>query len=289
MFSKADNAKPVPILAPIPNKSRKKLYALCGAIAIIIITSALLVPQALGSSIELSLNYTVGEKMTYLTTNTVTNQMSNTSINIATNPTSQSTNSTQTYEVLAFDGENYTIKITLTTELNGKSISIPITTNTTTKTKYYDNLLPSGSPDLFLNASTNPTLQAYLSKSNVKMGETWQLPVNTGNASLGLTGDITLKFSDIQEITVIAGTYKVFIVEISSNNLRVHSGSNNGVIGSGALDNLVLQLNGKTYLEVGTCHLIKSELTQQTTMQQPGINGTSTIHTEKTLTNYIRP
>jgi hypothetical protein len=290
MLSKAGNSQTgLSNPTPIKSKSRKILYALCGTIAIIAIVSTLLVPQVLGSAIALGLNYTVGEKMTYLTTNVVTNQMSNMSINVETSPQSQTYNSTGTYEVLASDGGNYRIKLTITAELNGKSISIPVTTNITAKTQYYDNLLPAGSPAFFFNVSGNPTLEACLSKSEVKAGETWQLPVSTGNASLGLTGEITLKFSDIQEITVPAGTYNVFMVELSSSNLKMHISPDNGLISASKLDNSILQLNGRTYLEAGTCRLIKSELTQQTTIQQPGINGTSTIYTEKTLTEHIKP
>ena len=294
MFSKADNSQPNLSHSPnqsalSPSKHRKRLYALGGVIAIIVIASAIFVPQALGASLELGLNYSVGEKMTYLSTNTVTNKMSNTSINVETNPLTQTYNSTGTYEILSFDGENYRIKLTVTAELNGKALSIPITTNTTTKAQYYNNLLPAGSPAFFLNNSSNPTLEAYLSKSQIKIGETWQFPVSTGNASLGLTGEITLKFSGIQEITVPAGTYKVFVVELSSSNLIMHISPDNGIISASTLDNAILQLNGTSYLEVGTCRLIKSELTQQTTTQQPGISGTSTIYTEKTLTEHLKP
>lgn len=292
MFSRADSPPPEftdkPNQPPlsIPSKSRKRLYALGGIIAIIVIASVLFIPQILGSPIDLGLNYTVGEKMTYLTTNMVTNQMSNTSINAETNPLSQTYNSTGTYEILSFDSEAYTIKLTITSKLNGKPFSIPITTNTTTKTQYYNNLLPAGSPAFFLNASSNPAIEAYLTKSQVKLGESWQIPVSTGNASLGLTGEITLKFSSIQEITVPAGTYKVFVVELSTNGLTMHISSDNGIINANSLDNSILELNGKSYLELGTCRLIKSELTQQTTIQQPGISGTTTIYTEKTLTEH---
>ncbi|MBE3116547.1 hypothetical protein IMZ68_05015 [Candidatus Bathyarchaeota archaeon] len=286
MFSKADNSQPE-LSIPSP-RHRKRLYAFGGIVAVIVIASALFAPQAIGVSLELGLNYTVGEKMTYLSTNTVTNQMSNTSINVETNPLTQTYNSTGVYEILGFDGETYTIKLTITSELNGQALSIPITTNTS-KAQYYNNLLPAGSPAFFLNASGNPTLQAYLSKSQVKVGGTWQFPVSTGNASLGLTGEITLKFSGIQETTVPAGTYKVFVVDLSSSNLIMHISPDNGVISASTLDNSILQLNGRTYLEVGTCRLIKSELTQETTVQQPGISGTSTIYSEKTLTEHTKP
>ena len=226
--------------------------------------------------------------MVYTTTNTVTNQMSNTSINMETNPISETYNSTGSYEILSFDGETYAIKLTVTSEIYGKTLSIPLTANTS-KAKYYNNLLPTGSPAFFYNITDNPTLEAYLAKSQVKVGDTWQFPVSTGNSSLGLTGELTLKFLDIQEITVPAGTYKVFVVEVSSSNLIMHVSSDNGIISGSMLDNTNLQLSGKTYLEYGTCRLIKSELTQETTLQATGISGTSIIYSEKILVEHTKP
>lgn len=272
-----------------PSKNHKKLYAFSGFMIVIVVASAFFVPQTFGSTIELGLNYKAGEKMMYQTTSTVTNQMTNTSINVQTNPQTQTYNSTVTHEILGFDGETYTIKLTLNSELNGKSVSIPMTANTTTKAHYYTNLLPAGAPAFFQNVSSNPALQAYLSKTQVKVGEVWQFPVSTGNASLGLTGELSLSFIDVQQITVPGGTYKVFVVEFTSNDLIMHISSDNGVISSSALDNSMLELNGKTYLEVETCRLIKSELTQKTTTQQAGISHTSTIYSEKTLIEHITP
>ena len=77
MFSQEDNTK----------STHKKSYALLAGLAIIvIIVAVLLVPQSSAppsssstSSIQLSLNYAVGQHMVYTTTtNVVTNQMGNT-------------------------------------------------------------------------------------------------------------------------------------------------------------------------------------------------------------------
>ena len=111
MFSKAESSQPElsnnPSQSTTPSpRHRKRLYAFGGIIAILVIASALFVTQVFGSSIELGLNYTVGEKMVYTTTNTVTNQMSNTSINMQTNPTSASYNSTSSIEILSFNDKH---------------------------------------------------------------------------------------------------------------------------------------------------------------------------------------
>jgi hypothetical protein len=293
MFSKVDTSQPE--LSNTQSQStlsvprhRRRLYAFAAIIAIIVIAVALFVPPAFSAAIELSLNYTVGEKMTYTTTNTVTNQRSNTSTNIKTNSTSETYNSTGSYEILSFNGANYTIKLTITAEISGKNFSLPLTINIS-KTKYYDNLLAAGAPPFFNNITGNPTLEAYLAKSQVKVGDIWQFPVSTGNSSLGVTGNLTLKFLNIQEITVPAGTYKTFKVEVSSSNMIMHISPDNGIISGSMLDNANLQLSGKTYLEYGTCRLIKSEFTQETTWQETGINGTSIIYSEKTLVEHTKP
>ena len=75
MFSKADASQPEFSNAQNQSTSsaprnKRKLYAFAVIIAIIIIIAALFVPPAFSASIELNLNYTVGEKMTYTTTNT---------------------------------------------------------------------------------------------------------------------------------------------------------------------------------------------------------------------------
>jgi hypothetical protein len=100
MFSKSGFAQPEgtttsnqhTLPASGNKKPTKKLYALvAGIITIAIIAVALFIPQGVGNSIQLSLNYTIGEKMVYNTTNTITNQMNSTSIDMATNPTSANT------------------------------------------------------------------------------------------------------------------------------------------------------------------------------------------------------
>jgi hypothetical protein len=285
MFSKADTSQPElsntqsqPASSAL--RHRRRLYAFAAIIAIIVIVMAIFVPPAFSATIELSLNYTVGEKMTYTTTNTVTNQQSNIS-----NPTTATYNSTGTYEILSFDGANYTIKLTITSQIYGKTLSIPVTINKS-KTEYYDNFLTTGA--YFNNITSNPTLEAYLTKTQTKVGDIWQLLVNTGNSSLGITGQLTLKFSSIQEITVPAGTYKTFTVEVSSSNLTAHVNIDNPIISPTMLGDTNLQLNGKTYLEYGTCRLIKSELTEEA-WQTTGTNSTAIIYTEKILTEHTKP
>ena len=143
-----------------------------------------------------------------------------------------------------------------------------------------------GGPLIFYNTSSNPTISAYLAQPTVKVGEVWKIPVNTGNASLGLTGEVTLTFADLQDLTVPAGTFKTMRIEVTSNTLSLHSD------GSSIIkipDGMTLQLNGTSYIEQGTCRLIKADLTQLTTTNSPGIGRTSILYTEKTLVEFTHP
>ena len=231
---------------------------------------------------ELNLNYAVGEHMVYDTTNIVTNQIANTSLALADATNSQSYNSTGTIDVIGSNSENYTINETITSSLLSH---LPVLTLNISKASYYDNFMATGGPLIFYNASSNPTISAYLAQPTVKVGDVWKIPVNTGNASLGLTGEVTLTFAGLQDVTVPAGTYKTMRVEVTSNTLSLYSDDSIIVTPEG----MTLQLNGTSYIEQGTCRLIKADLTQITTTNSPGIGSTSTLYTEKTLVEHTKP
>jgi len=101
-----------------------------------------------------------------------------------------------------------------------------------------------------------------------------------------MTGEITLKFADIENITVPAGTYKTMKIEITSNTLNVHSDGTSGII---FLNEKTLELNGTTYLEQGTCRLIKADLTQVMTTNSPTSGITTTEYSETILAKHTRP
>jgi hypothetical protein len=180
--------------------------------------------------------------------------------------------------------------VTLNSKIQGNDFSLPAIMTKVKKADYYRDLLPSGAPQFFSNVSGNPTLSACFAKSQVNLGESWSIPVSTGNSSLGLTGTLTLKFAEIQEITVPAGTYQVFRIELSSSKLDLHADADYlSSIHLTLLANMSLQISGKTYLEQDTCRLIKSELTQETTSLQSGISSTSVMYSEKILVEHVKP
>jgi hypothetical protein len=275
--------------APVKGKkARRKLYVLLAALAVIvvIIGGVLLVPPISGSPMQLTLNYTVGEHMVYNTTNIITNQMVNTSLSLSGITNSQSYNSTLTIDVANSNSENYTLKenIVILPDLLGQPL--PMLTLNISKASYYDNFIAPGGPLIFSKTNSNPAIEAYLAQSSVNVGEVWKIPVNTGNASLGLTGEVTLTFAGLQDVTVPAGTFKTMRIEVTSSVISVHSDGSSIIT---IPDGMTLQLNGTSYIEQGTCRLIKADLTQLTTTNSPGMGSTSTMYTEKTLVEYSKP
>jgi hypothetical protein len=268
-------------------KHDRKLYAsIIGFVVILVILAALFIPQSSGSPMDLSLNYAVGEHMVYDSTNIVTNQMVNASLSLPGITNTQSYNSTLTLDIIGSSTDNYKVNETIATSPDLFSHPLPPLTLNVSKASYFNNFMAPGGPLIFYNSSSNPTISAYLAQPTVKVGDVWKIPVNTGNASLGLTGEVTLTFAGLQDVTVPAGTYKTMRIEVTSNTLSLHSdGSSIIKIPNG----MTLQLNGTSYIEQGTCRLIKADLTQLTTTNSPGIGSTSTLYTEKTLVEYTHP
>jgi hypothetical protein len=281
-----DSTVSLPVNQPPAGKKRRNVYVTVAALAVIVvIAGALLIPQGAGEAMQLTLGYGVGECMVYQNTNLVTNQMANTTLDLPGTTTSQSYNSTLRLDILEDKGEYYVVDEKISTEADFfRNIELPPITLNISKTAYYNNFMAPGGPLIFYNA-TNPTILAYLAQPSVKEGEVWTIPVNTGNASLGLTGEITLKFVEIEEITVPAGTYTVMRIEVTSSTLTVHA--DNSIFAS--MQGMTLQLNGTTYIEQGTCRLIKADMTQASNLNSAGAERTSTMYTERTLIEHIQP
>jgi hypothetical protein len=161
-------------------KHDRKLYAsIVGLAAVLIILAALFIPQSAGSPLELSLNYKVGEHMVYDTTNTVTNQVVNTSLSLPGITNNQSFNSTLTLDVIGSNADNYVVNETIVAVPNLFSHPLPPLTLNVSKSSYYNNFIAPGGPLIFYNTSSNPTISAYLTQPTVKVGDVWKIPDDT--------------------------------------------------------------------------------------------------------------
>jgi hypothetical protein len=252
---------------------------------------ALLIPQG-AAIIPLNVEYTVGERMVYDVTETMSMQMSNSTIGSTlgfggTNNTLTMSMKT-TVDVVDFDGEVYTLNHTLTTELLGKPLSISYLEKVN-KTGYSTMLFPGAVEALPANLSSeNPILTGILGKSEVKVGDTWEIPLNANNASIGLTGSLTLTFKGIQDITVPAGTYKVFKVDMTSNNLGMHT-SAASPYGGTTIVSITMSVSGEYYIQYDTGRQIEYTTQMTTQSQAMGINSITTISAQTTLSQYSEP
>jgi len=100
------------------------------------------------------------------------------------------------------------------------------------------------------------------------VNDTWQVPVNSNNSLIGYNGVFTYKFGSVKKITVPAGTYKVFKIDVSSSNLT-----------SSVTENLVFTFDVQAYLEYGTCCMIDANI-----QSSLGIAGGQTVENSTTTT-----
>jgi hypothetical protein len=269
----------------------KKLYAAVAIAAVAVIVIALLIPQG-AAIIPLNVEYTVGERMVYDTTETVAMQIYNstvgTSLGIGGINNTVTMNSTTTVDVVDFDGETYTLNHTVSMELLGHPLSISFIEKVN-KTGYSTLLFPGATQALATNVSSdNPILSGLLGKSEVKVGDTWEIPLNTNNASIGMTGSITLTFKGIQDITVPAGTYKVFRVDMSSNNLGMNTVTASPYGGTTTVST-TMNISGEYYIEYDTGRQIEYNTQMAIQSQVMGVNTTTSLSANTTLVQHIKP
>jgi hypothetical protein len=252
-------------------RSVRKRYAFVIAIAItVMVAAALLVPQG-AARIPLDVSYTVGERMVYYTTEAITVQNVNATTGqvesngyLNANP---SLNYTDTIEVVDFNGETYTLNHTQAIKTAGPLTSISFVEKMN-KTGYSTWIFPQAPNVLASNRSgaSNPALTGLLARSEVTVGDTWVIPVTSNSSYANTTGNMTLRFVGIQDITVPAGTYKVFRVDTESDDtvitLRL-SRSNATTITS----TFNMTISGQTFIEYDTGRQIEQNMHIKGTVQ----------------------
>ena len=263
----------------------KKIYAVIAVIIVLVIAVALLVPQGV-AVILLSADFTVGEKMVYETTSTIAFQTYNTSLAsspIEQQPNSGSINATQSIEVIDFDGEYYTLNHTMTMMLNDEPFSYSMTEkmNKTGYSTYIFNLGNTTQEVPNTGITSSSYLAQLISKPEVKVGDAINIPYPSISPSVGITGDLTITFKGIEDLTTPAGTYKVFRIDITSNNVSMHLPSSN--ISSN------IDINYKTYLEYGTLRQIKSTTQLSVSYQSTIMNYTAQFTMEMMLNQHSKP
>jgi hypothetical protein len=289
MFNKANSVPSAPEQPALQASSKKrfgrKLYVTAAALVVLaVVAAALLIPQG-AATIPLNVNFTVGEKMVYNTTEQITVLEYNTTVGQP--PEDTIINMTSIVEVVDFDGDYYTLNHTYTIVSGAfyppsNSFSHLEKIN---KTGYSTYIFPGGTQTV-TNASGNLYLTELLNRSEVKVGDKWTVPLDTGNANFGMTGELTMTFGGFQDITVPAGTYRVFRVDMTSSNLTLRTSA------SGYGNNLhfaILTQSGTMYMEYGTLRPIKNTMQETVSIQSASVNYTYSLTSQTELVQHIIP
>lgn len=215
--------------------------------------------------IPLTYNYVSGEQMTY--------NMSLYETDTAAAWAGLNLNETgnMTIDVVSFDGENYTIK-----ETEALTSNPPLTITKTTSDTFQVNTtgylmgINGGSAFLQKLSSWLGNFIFAFEKNETEAGGTWQIPLSdfyrTSNSTFVFGGDLTETFSDIQNLTVPAGSYRVFSVDVSGNNLTMVA--NNPSLNTSTSENITT--SGREYLEYGTNRIIELNMQMNISILQNG-------------------
>ncbi len=148
------------------------------------------------------------------------------------------------------------------------------------RTGYSTSFVPQAPNVLASNSSgnSNPAVTGLLEKSDVKVGDTWAIPVSTNGSMSSSNGNVTLKFVDIQDITVPAGTYKVFRVDSSSNDTVLNLNLAQPNFNATPTISIDIAMSGQTYVEYDTGRQIESDMHIQSTIQSEISTPTSDLN-----------
>jgi len=260
---------------PKPKLFGKKLYLVIGLVAVVAVASAFtfiyLLPRGEAAIIHLGLNYSVGEKMTY-------------EVAITMSGMGQSISQTGTIsmEVLSFDGVNYTIRQKLV--FQSQEFSYTVKMNKTGHIIDYSEFPPEFQ-QTFSSFIGMPGYGSYFQKEVVKVGESWQIPLNIQTEGFSLEGMVNYRLSEVRNITVPAGTYNAFRMDITANNIQ---GTYFGAADSGGAVNLVLNVNGYGYLEIGTSCSVEFNIQESVTSPYMGQTVSMNITMRVLLTEHTK-
>jgi hypothetical protein len=144
--------------------------------------------------------------------------------------------------------------------------------------------------------ASNQYLAQLLSKPEVKVGDSVTIPYSTLmtnlSSSIQVTGDLTLTFKGFQDLTVPAGTYKVFEVDLTSNNLSMAvslpSVGNSTTTAPNAIT-MDMNMTCQSFMEYNTMRQIQSFMQETATIQSSTMNYTITTTFDATLNQDLIP
>ena len=254
----------------------KKLYVLIASVtAIAVVLVALFIPQG-AAIIPLEVNYTVGERMVYDTIQQMTTlNYSTPAPHLGGGPPNTTISQTTTVEVTDFDGQYYTLNRTtkiLSSTSPTNSTTLPLTQKI--NKQGYTITIYQGT-EISGNGTQNPFITEILNRSDVRVGDTWTVPITHVTPTSSYSGSMRLTFQGIEDITVPAGTFRVFRVNSESNTTL----QTNPIVRDFTTSTTVMTIsqNGTMYMEYSTCRQIKSTVQQIQVAQTLTTTGNVTL------------
>jgi hypothetical protein len=268
---------PPPEFVPVqPVKSRKKLWIALALVAVLAVSgvSAIVLlsqPNILqtGQNVTLSYNYNVGQKMTY-------------NMELTMNVPGQGTQTQAirvSEEILDFDGTTYTIRTVASAQGQSDQTNIMKMETSGRITDYGD--VPTSIQQTFNSLFSMPGFGSYFQRQQVKVGETWTLPIDTSILGLSTQGIATHKITEIASVTAAGQTFNAFKDTISSQfELTTQDPSGTGT--------LTLSYTGYDHMEKGTCTLLDFHMDMTATVIASGQSQTMTMTMSMNLTDFTR-
>jgi hypothetical protein len=260
--------------APIPKRFGRRLYFIIGLIAVVAVASAFvfgyLLPKGEATTLSVGLNYSKGERMTYESKGTVS----------ALGQTVPQEGAID-MEVLDFDGENYTISYTVQSGTQEFSYSTKV--NKTGYILEYSGLPPEYQ-QMYSSMVGMPGFGSYFQKEEVKVGESFQIPIYLHTENFLFIGIANYRISEIKSITVPAGTYDVFRMDTTAFLFGDYNYS-------GATVDLVGSMSAYGYVERGTSLPVEYNVNMQMSVSMPSLGQTMNMGMtmQLQLTEHTKP
>jgi len=246
---------PETVPPPPPKKLLgKKLFLVIGLIAIVAVASVFalmyLMPKGLGAPVSLGMNYSEGEIMTY-----------DADITISAMGRTVTQSGTIKLEILDFDGVNYTIRETVSSD--SQQVSFTIKMNKTGHIIDFSNLPPEVQ-QTFSSFVGTPGFGGYFPRTMARVGESWQIPLDIHAGGFSMEGTGSYGISGITSITIPAGTYTVFRMDITAANIHGTYSS------EGTTVSMVASMSAYVYMENATCVPVEISVQESATVSYSG-------------------
>ncbi|MCL5877612.1 MAG: hypothetical protein M1540_07360 [Candidatus Bathyarchaeota archaeon] len=268
--------------------SRNKTYALIAlaATVVVIVIVALFVPKG-AATIPLKVDYIIGEKMVYCDTITSTLESFSTLTMkpLLTVPNNTCIKAQEIVQVISFDGENYLLNRTTMMTLNDEPLSF-LSTERINRTGYSTYLLNTGNTNVEITNNSvfsGSYITQLINNQEVNIGDVITVPYPNLNPGIDVTGELTVSFSGIEDLSVPAGTYKVFRIDITGSNIIMRL-ANSTVDVSNTFD-----VNNRVYLEYGSLRQIQCSMQKTVHFQSSTVNATTQMTNDLILTQHIKP